>query len=182
VTEAQAILALQNGNFDAIERLIVEYQIQVYNTTLGILQNEHDAEEVTQDVFIKVCNKISSFKGDALFSTWLYRIAINESLQVLRKQKAKKRIGFFSTLFSNKVEETEAIDFVHPGIMLEQKEAAKQLFAAIKQLPERQQVAVTLRYVEQLAQKQVAEIMELSEGAVESLLQRAKRTLKNKIN
>jgi RNA polymerase sigma factor (sigma-70 family) len=176
-TEA-AIQALQNGHTDAIEGIINEYSKNVFNTCLGLLQNEQDAEEVTQDVFVKVYDKISSFKGESLFSTWLYRIAVNESLQVLRKQKAKKRFAFITNLWEQEPTHTAAIDFVHPGVQLEQKEAATQLFAAIKQLPERQQIAVTLRYVEQLSQLQVAQVMELNEGAVESLIQRAKQKLK----
>jgi RNA polymerase sigma factor (sigma-70 family) len=173
------IEALKNGSTDALQSVINDHQNNVYNICIGLLQNAEDAEEVTQDIFVQLYYKISSFKGESQFSTWLYRIAVNECLQFLRKAKAKKRLQFFGL---GKKEEANAIEFVHPGILLEQKENAAILYKAIKKLPSQQQVAFTLKNMEQLKQNEIAAIMQLSEGAVESLLQRAKQNLKKEIS
>jgi RNA polymerase sigma-70 factor (ECF subfamily) len=180
LTQEQAIEELKNKKEEGLYFIIQEFEKKVYNTVLGLVQNENEAEEITQDVFVKVFNNSSSFKGDAAFSTWLYRIAVNESLQFLRKQKAKKRMQFFS--FLGKKEEELAIDFAHPGVQLEQKENAALLFKAIKKLPEQQQVAFVLKNIELLKQQEIATIMQTSEGAVESLLQRAKQNLRKELS
>ncbi len=178
MTIENAIKELQAGNKEGLHFLINAFEKNVFNICIGILQNVEDAEEVTQDVFVQVFYKISSFKGEAQCSTWVYRIAVNESLQFLRKAKAKKRLQFFGL---GKKEEASAINFVHPGVQIEQKENAAILYKAIKKLTEQQQVAFTLKNMEQLKQNEIAAIMGLSEGAVESLLQRAKQNLKKEI-
>jgi RNA polymerase sigma factor (sigma-70 family) len=180
LTITQAIEDIKNKGEEGLRFIINEYEQNVYNTVLGLVQNQANAEELTQDVFVKVYHKISSFKGEAAFSTWLYRIAVNESLSFLRKQKAKKRFAIFSFL-GNK-EEATAIDFVHPGIILEQKENATILFKAIKKLPEQQQIAFVLKNIEQLKQNEIASIMQITEGAVEALIQRAKQGLRKELD
>ncbi len=178
MTLEQAIESIKGGNNDGLDEIINLYETMIFNTVLNLVQNQNNAEEITQDVFVKSFFKISSFKGESLFSTWLYRIAVNESLQFLRKQKAKKWLHFFSI---NDIKEETAIDFVHPGVIVEQKENATKLFKAIKNIPEQQQVAFTLKHMEQLKQIEIAAIMNINEGAVESLLQRAKQNLKKQL-
>ena len=181
MNEATLIEELKNKSERALDEIIEKFQNNVYNTCLGLVQNTEDAEELTQDVFVKVYNNCSSFKGDSKFSTWLYRIAINESLQYLRKKKAKKSIQWFTDFFGKKENENSVVEFEHPGIHLEKKEDAKLLFKAINTLPENQKVAFNLKNIEMLSTKEVAEIMETTESAVESLLQRAKQNLKTQL-
>jgi RNA polymerase sigma factor (sigma-70 family) len=180
LNEATAIIELQNGNTNAIDVLIEMYQLKIYNAILNFVQNENDAEELTQDVFIKTINNISSFKGDAAIGTWLYKVAINEAFGFLRKKKAKKRLNVFVNFFQG-ANETEVSNFEHPGTAIEQKEETKAMFAAIKKLPERQMTAFTLRYIEQLSYKEIATIMDANESTIESLLHRAKQQLKQTI-
>src|SRR5262245_36860124 len=109
----------------------------VYNTILGIVQNGTEAEDLAQEVFIKVFEKIGTFKGDSKFSTWLYRIATTTALDHLRSKKRKKRFGFLQTLAGGSGEENDQIpDFHHPGVRLDNKERAAVLFKAIEALPE----------------------------------------------
>jgi RNA polymerase sigma-70 factor (ECF subfamily) len=170
---------LKNGSEAALDTIINKYQTNVYNTCVGLVQNETDAEDITQEVFVKMYQNCSSFKGGALFSTWLYRIAVNECLQFLRKQKAQKRWQKILP-FTTAIKES-AIDFIHPGVLLEKKENAAILFKAIKKLPQNQMVAITLKNIEGLSQQEVADILETSTSAVESLLSRAKQNLKKEI-
>ena len=154
---------------------------RVYNLALNYVQHTEDAEEITQDVFIKVHKELQNFKGESSVETWIYRIAINQSLDFLRYKNRAKRKGFLIPLFTKRDEEETALDipdFNHPGIAAEKQENAKSLYAAINKLNENQQTAFILFFVEDMPQKEVAAIMELSLKAVESLLQRAKAQLR----
>jgi RNA polymerase sigma factor (sigma-70 family) len=147
------------------------------------LQNKEDAEDVTQDVFIEVYQSLDKFKQQSNISTWIYRITVNKSLDLLRKKKRKKRFGFMTELFQKDTGEI-AVDkahFDHPGILMEKKEQARVLFAAMDVLSENQKTAFVLFHIEELSQKEIAIIMELSPKAVESLIQRAKAVLREKL-
>lgn len=151
----------------------------VYNTSIGIVQSEEDAEDITQEVFVQVYESISSFKGDSKFSTWLYRITVTKSIDHLRRKKRKKRSAFVQSLFGNdEQEDVQVPDFNHPGIAMEKKEKAAELFKAINQLPENQKVAFILNKMEGLSYQEVSEVMETSVSSVESLLHRAKLNLR----
>lgn len=141
--------------------------------------NVQDAEEVTQDVFVKVFDKLGGFRQDSEIKTWIYRITINQSLDFIKSKQRQKRSFIFS-LFDSQQElaENQISDFNHPGISLENEEELKNLIIKIYKLPENQKTVIILLKVEDLSQKEVAEIMKLSEGAVESLFQRAKTSLK----
>ena len=93
--EQATIKLLQLRDQAAFAQLIKEYQLKIYNTCLGILQNEADAEDVCQEVFISVFRSIHNFKGQSKLYTWIYRIAVTHSLEFLRAKKRKKRFGFF---------------------------------------------------------------------------------------
>lgn len=151
----------------------------VFNTVIGFLQNHEDAEDVTQNVFIKVFESINQFKGESALSTWIYRVSVTSALEFLRKKKRKKRFGFLSPIWGEDNEPVVDIpDFHHPGVQLDNKEKATILFKAIKQLPENQQIAFILNKVEGLSYQEVAAIMQTSLSAIESLLHRAKSNLK----
>jgi len=155
----------------------------VYNTALGIVQQEGDAEDVAQEVFIQAYESISSLKGDSKLSTWLYRITVTKSLDHLRKKKRKKRFAFVQSLFGeNDEERNHPVEFRHPGVELDKKEDAAVLFNAIQSLPENQKVAFTLHKLEGLPYKEVADIMETSLSSVESLMHRAKANLKKQLS
>ncbi len=178
MTEWELIEQLKLKDNGAFKIIVDTWQDMVYNTVLGILQNEEDAEDVSQEVFIQVYESIKSFKGDSKFSTWIYRIAVSKSLDHLRKKKRKKRFAFIQSLFGKDEELIhDPPDFFHPGIVLENKENAAVLFKAIAALPQNQNIAFVLNKVEGLTYQQISEVMELSESAVDSLLQRAKKKL-----
>ena len=150
----------------------------VYNLSLNYLQNTEDAEECTQDVFIKIHSKIEQFQEKSTLKTWVYRITINTCLDYIRKRKQKKSWwGKVSNLFSDEGQ-TKA-DFInnHPGIRMEQKEATEFIFLCINNLPENQKTALILSKLEYKSQKEIAEIMDKGEKAIESLLSRAKKNL-----
>ena len=150
------------------------------NTAVSMVQDEGIAEDIAQEVFVTVFKTILSFKADSSLSTWIYRITVNKCLDHLRSKTRQKRAGFLTSLFHKEDggEVVTAPDFVHPGVLLEQREDARYLFKAIDQLQERQKTVFVLTYIEELPQKEVAEIMNMSVKGVESLLQRAKAHLR----
>lgn len=181
MNEAELIALLKAGDAEAFKYIVHQWQDMVYNTSLGIVQHAEEAADVSQDVFVQVFESIAQFKGDAKFSTWLYRIAVTKSLDHLRKKKRKKRFAYVQSLFGLNDEELPTITenpFFHPGVLLEQKENAAILMQAISQLPENQKSAFVLHKMEGLSYLEVAEVMECSLSSVESLMHRAKLNLK----
>jgi len=156
---------------------------RVFNTAISFLQNREDAEDITQDVFIEVYHSLEKFKQQSSISTWIYRITVNKSLDFLRKKNRRKEYGFIRNLFYKESGEInlDKGHFDHPGVLLEKKENARILFAAIELLSENQKTAFILFHVEELSQKEIAEVMGTSPKAVESLIQRAKATLREKL-
>ena len=158
------------------------HQHMVYNLCLHYLQHRQEAEEAAQDVFVKAHAKLPSFEGKSSLKTWIYRIAVNHCLDVLRARKRQKRFAFVQSIFTGKSEAAhDPPDFDHPGVLLEDREALEGLFQKINQLPDNQRTALILKYLDDLRQREIADIMGLSEKAVESLLQRAKQGLGKKL-
>jgi len=150
----------------------------VFNLALQYVQNIEDAEEITQDVFVKVFNNLLAYKKQASIKTWMYRITINQSLDFIKFKNARKR-NILSSIFSFNDEtfKIEPSNFNHPGIILEQKEAYQKIFEAINQLPNNQKTVIILLKIEDKSQAEAAEIMDMNVKALESLFQRAKKKL-----
>ncbi len=180
------IQSLQQGDPRAFRELVETWQNMVYNTVLSIVQDAHEAEDVSQEVFLQVYQSVRHFRGDAKLSTWIYRVAVTKALDAERKKKSKKRIANLRSWMGMEDKTDELPHFEHPGIALEKKEKAAILFVAMKQLPENQRIAFTLVKAEGLAYDEVAAIMNITVKAVESLMHRAKenlrKLLKNYVN
>ncbi len=157
----------------------------VYNLALQYVQNVQDAEDITQEVFVKLYQNLHHFNADAAsLKTWIYRIAINQSLDFIKAKKAKKRFGFITSLFKSESNEPveEIANFNHPGVASEDKEALQEVFGFINELPKNQRTAFILARLEDKSQKEIVEIMNMTIKAVESLLQRAKQSLQKKLS
>ncbi len=180
-SEAELIRLLKEGDQQAFKTIVHLYQDMVYNTALGIVQNENDAEDIIQEVFVQVHESVIDFKGGSKLSTWLYRITISKALDHEKRKKRKKRFGFVQSIFGNNGEAVRdgPVEFNHPGVILDNKEKARELFKAMEQLPDNQRIAFTLNKLEGLNNQEIAEAMKISHYAVESLLARAKANLKN---
>jgi RNA polymerase sigma factor (sigma-70 family) len=181
LNENELIALLKRGDGKAFDYLVSNYQVRIYNSCLGVLKNQSDAEDIAQEVFVEVYRSIAGFKEEAKLSTWMYRIAMTKSLDFLRGKKRKKRFAFVTSLFSedSNTPRYDPADFVHPGVQLENKEMAGYLFKAIDELPENQKIAFTLNKIEGLSYQEISEVMETTVSSVESLLFRAKQNLKD---
>ncbi len=173
------IQEIKNGNAKAFEQFVLEYQGLVYNTCYSFLNHREDAEDVAQEVFIDVYRNAGSFRGDSSLSTWLYRLAMNKSLDHIRARNRKKRgSGMLSSLGNDEMSRLNVADSKHPHEQLEEEEKRQILLAAVERLPERQKQAIILSKFEGLSQEQIAEVMETTVSSVESLLVRAKKKLR----
>lgn len=177
--EKKIISELIAGSESAFRELVETFKNRVYNSSLGILQNAEDAEDISQEVFIEVFNSISRFRGDSSLSTWIYRITITKSLDLIRKKKRKKRFAFITGLFGEGEKNLKELsDFNHPGIEAENDELSAILFRAVEKLPANQKIAFTLNKIEGLSYKEISEVMNVSVSSIESLLHRARNNLK----
>lgn len=180
----ELLAKIAQGSEPALEELYVRFKSRVYNTALSYLQNAEEAEEVTQDVFVKVFRSAARFEGKSSVRTWIYRITINQSLDRLNHRRRQKRFGLLIDLFGGNPAEPAAglLHFDHPGVALEQQENARILFQAIELLPDQQKTAFVLSFIEDLPRQEVADVMQISLKAVESLLQRAKTNLRRRLD
>ena len=173
MNEQELIKLLREKNEPAFKWLVDTYHQRVYNTVLSLVQNVSEAEDVAQEVFIKIFESIISFRGEAKLSTWIYRISVHKALDKIKRTKTKKRFALFVPWTQSEPEEP----FYHPGLMLDKKEKGAVLFQAIRQLPDNQQIAFTLIKVQGMNYEEVSRIMKISVKAIESLLSRAKINL-----
>jgi len=176
MSDEQLIEEIVSGNHAAFKSLMEKYQLQVFRTVMGFVHTKEDAEEVTQDIFVRVYQSLSSFQNESEFSTWLYRITINMCLNFLRRSRKNRLQQSLETIFSLRSEEKTPLE------ELESAERDRRIRMAIDSLPEKQRMAFILSRYEELPQKKIAAIMNRSEGAVEQLLQRAKENLKKKLS
>lgn len=159
-----------------------DHSKMVFNLCLNYLQNTEDAEEATQDIFVKIYEKIDGFRSDSTLKTWIYRITITHCLDLIKAKNRQKRFGFMQSLFGKSgEEEIPQKNFNHPGVELEDKESLKVLLELIQELPDNQKTALILKSMDGLSGKEIAEIMKITDKAVESLLSRAKQNLKIKL-
>jgi RNA polymerase sigma-70 factor (ECF subfamily) len=177
--DAGLVERLQGREERAFKELVESYQNMIINTCYGFLHNTEEAEDVAQEVFIQVFKSISSFRGDAKLSTWLYRIAVNRSLNKIRSRKSKFFVAIDS-LFES--EHTHKSSYsVTPHDSLENQERAKVLHDAIDKLPDNQKTAFVLSKYKGLPNKKVSEIMSATLSSVEALLNRAKKNLQKNL-
>lgn len=185
MTENELIELVLAGNEEAYRTIVEQYTGKVFRTCMGFVHAKEDAEELTQDVFVNLYQNLARFKGNSSFSTWIYRIAVNSSLNHLRKQRRFSFIQRLENVLGVEMhkEKTSEMNFVeNPENLIITDERNKQLYSAIDSLPESQRIAFTLSKYEEMSQREIANVLNITEGAVEALLQRAKANLRKKLS
>ena len=182
--EQNFIKLLKEGKQSAFNRLLDDYQQKVFSTCISFVPNKEDAEDIAQEVFLEIFKSISRFKGDSKLSTWIYRIATNKCLEFIRKKNTKKRFAFMQSILGNEIaldKTTYFTEFNHPGIVLENKEKSAIIFKAINSLSENQRAIFTLAKIDGKSYQEIKEITGKSLSSVESIMFRAKKSLKEKL-
>lgn len=177
--DTQMVLAVREGDTTAYRGLVEKYQERVYHMVYGMLRNQEDARDITQDAFVKAYDNLQKFRLESSFYTWIYRIAMNLAIDLLRKRKRRPVTDFDEQIATR--DERGGIDDVHhqdgPGRTLERKRLYARIMGAMQQLPEDQRQVVLLRELEGLSYKEIAEVMEVPEGTIMSRLYYARKKL-----
>ncbi len=175
------IRELQAGDVSAFKEFFDAYSSLVFNVAFRMLQNKEDAEDVTQDVFFHAFRSLKEFRGESQLSTWLYRIAVNTSLNFQRKRKRERWLSLdFGSDESEDPREVASTD-ANPQDDLERNEIELVVQKAINSLPKKQRIALLLHRYEGLSYEEIAKVMNVSVPSVESRLHRAKQALALKL-
>ena len=156
------------------------YKEMVYKIALSFISSPEDAEELTQDVFVKAIRQIDKFKNQSSLKTWVYRITVNEALNKTRSAKSR----FFSNLFSRNnatLPDSTGNAEQSPEVRKISNENLQYLYRCIEQLPEQQKIAFTLNKIDEFPYAEVADVMGITLSSVESLIHRAKKKLQSEI-
>lgn len=155
----------------AFERLLDQYQRQVYWLIRRIVLSHEDADDILQDTFIKIYENISSFRGESSLYSWIYRIATNKALDFLRKKAQKKHISIEELQLENSLALEQ--DPLYHGDAL-----SLQLQKAVAQLPEKQRIIFTMKYFQEMKYSEIAIILHTSEGALKASYHHAVQKIK----
>jgi len=182
VDEKKLIKQSISGDVSSFEQLINQYQKMAYNVAYRIMGNEEDAKDMTQEALIKVYKKLKSFRMDASFSTWLYRIVMNTCKDELRKKKMKVvSIDQSFDTGDGEVQMDLEDEKLGPEDKLIQKETQTMVQEALNQLPEANRIVLVLRDIEGMSYDEISEVLQLPKGTVKSRINRGRQGLKEVI-
>lgn len=182
MSDAELVENFRGGNQEAFVELLSRYTQKVHNLSMRITRNPEDAEEVLQDVFVTVHNKIEKFEGKSQFSSWLYRITVNTAFMKLRKRKQSPHTSLEEV--SPPVRENwvgDRSDTCDVNVICSKHELREELEGAVSRLPEEYRVIFVLRDIDGLSNQEVGEILNLSVPAVKSRLHRSRLMLRKKL-
>ena len=172
--EQQLIRAAVSGNDRAFQSLVEAHMKHVYNVAFGFVGDHDSADDIAQEVFVRAYSKLSSFRGEAGFGTWLYRIALNVSLNHLqqRRRKSERSVALV---------DGAATDVVSDDGHVERVEQRAHIERALHELPTLQRAVVILRHLDGLSTRQVSQILKCSEGTVKTHLFRGLKKMRSKL-
>jgi len=179
-TEGFSLKALQAGDPEEFSRLVDTYSLKIYRLATKMLSHQQDAEDVLQETFLKAYRGIKSFDGRSKLSTWLFRIATNEALMLLRR-KHPETVSIDEPVETEEGEQepVQIIDWCClPEGELLSEEAQKMLDSAVQMLPESLRVVFLLRDINDLSTRETGEVLGLSDTAVKTRLSRARLRLR----
>lgn len=164
------------GNSSAFGELVRRYQDRLYNTVYRLVDNSEDALDVVQEAFLNAYQSLDSFKGDALFFTWLYRIAVNTAISHRRKKRVLARIADRDGEII--VEPADPSLLSQPGFALEQAEEEQKLHKALSRLSAEHRTVLVLKELEGQKYEEMAEALGVPIGTIRSRLHRARLELR----
>jgi RNA polymerase sigma-70 factor (ECF subfamily) len=177
IDEDALVNQFQNGNTEAFNPLVLKYQKKIYNLMYQRVRDQETAKDLCQEVFLKAFNALPNFKGGSAFYSWIYRIAINCSIDFQRQRNRDKVLTFEELPFE--ADEVLRMTDAHPSPeqLLNEKELGLIIRKAVKKLPPGQRRVFNLRYRRELAIKEIAALLNRSEGTVKAHLHHAHRQL-----
>lgn len=171
MNEILLISRARNGDREAFGALVEQYRDNVYRLAYRMCGNEYDADEAAQEAFVAAWRALPNFRGDAKFSTWLYRLTTNAAIDVMRREKRHQTVGDGEMM-------EVADDADSPQETVERTEQQEAVQRALATLSEEYREVLLLRYMEELDYAEIAEVLKLPSGTVKSRINRAKAALK----
>ena len=177
--DIQLVKASQQGDQDAFALLVQKHQRRVFNMSLRMLQNYEEAGEITQEAFLAAWQGLPSFRGEACFATWLYRIAYNCSLRQLERRKRERALQ--AAIQAEKIlEEVNKERQVED--ILELRDRQTMVREQMEKLPARYRMVLMLRHLQDMTYEEMAEILAVPVGTIKTHLFRARHLLKERVN
>jgi RNA polymerase sigma-70 factor (ECF subfamily) len=180
-SDVTLVARARNGDVGAYGDLVVRYQTSVYGVVSRMVTNRDDVDDIVQEVFVTAYKSIGSFRGEAAFSTWIYRIAVNSTIKQMKKIKVRQAVsiddpnaGLYDVL--------ESPGGDGPERAAERRERDEALRNAVKALPDKHRVVVALHYFENLSCEEIAKLVGCSVGTVWSRLHYACKKLQGQLD
>ena len=171
MNELVLISRARSGDRDAFGELVEQYRDNVYRLAYRMCGNAYDADEAAQETFVAAWRALPNFRGDAKFSTWLYRLTTNAAIDVMRREKRHQTVGDGEMM-------ELADDADSPQETVERTEQQEAVQKALATLSEEYREVLLLRYMEELDYTEIDEVLQLPSGTVKSRINRAKAALK----
>ena len=177
IDEDELVNRFQNGDTEAFNPLVLKYEKKIYNLIYQRIRDREIAKDISQEVFLKAFKALPDFKGGSAFYSWIYRIAINSSIDFQRRRN-RNRVLTFEELPPD-ADEVLRMSDAHPSPekLLEEKELGKIIREAVRKLPPGQRRVFNLRHRRELAIKEIAVLLNRSEGTIKTHLHHAHRRL-----
>ena len=176
-TDQQLVSRILEGESEAFEELMKRYQQPVFTIIYRMTGKYQDSEDIAQDVFLTVYQKLYQFDQTKSFSPWLYRIAVNTCITAMRKKKKMVSITLHED-FSEQIEASYDYSRFDPQACLEQSELRELIKASIEKLPESYKTVLVLRYDMELSNQEIADILHITKDNVEVKIHRARKALR----
>lgn len=185
-TELELLQKAKVGDFAAFQRLIVNLQPRVYGLAMRILQQAQDAEDATQQTFLALIEHIGDFRGESSIATWVLKIASNNALKILRKNRGLKVVSMSLMSSDDNYSDLPHPEFIAPWSkpadeLAQQAEVRAEIDQALSELDDKYRLVFILRDVEGLSVRETAEAMELTESTVKVRLLRARLALRERL-
>ena len=179
IDEDELVNRFQNGDIEAFNPLVLKYEKKIYNLIYQQIRDREIAKDISQEVFLKAFKALPNFKGGSAFYSWIYRMAINSSID-FQRQRNRSRVLTFEELPPN-ADDVLRMSDSHPSPekLLEEKELGKVIRKAVRKLPPGQRRVFNLRHRRELAIKEIAVLLNRSEGTIKAHLHHAHRQLQD---
>lgn len=171
----ELILKAMDGDIEAFKGIYGRLAGYVFSVSYRITGNREDAEEVTQDVFLTVHRKLSSFGFRSAFTTWIYRVTMNAAITIYRKRSRERKRNVGLDAAGDAALKTPAKD--DPSISLQKREAGDMIRVLLENLPEQQRICIILKDLEGLKYEEIAEVLNVNINTVRSRLNRGRKKL-----
>ena len=170
-TDQTLVQRFRNGDRAAFTELVIRYQRPIYNAAFWVLRKAEDANDVTQDVFLKVAERLDEYDSQYKFFSWIYRIAVNESLNLLRRNKREEALD----------EEVDlpAADTVNPERQVGSAQVSRRIQGTLMRMSTNDRMVLTLRHFSECSYQEIADILDLDEKTVKSRLFEARHRLRD---